>query len=133
MTECGSIEMLVVLAERGFTDKMALIRETVIGNDSGWRLLPLYQINPKSGQFVHRSFVSERFDTLRSLLELQSGDGVCRYSVPCQEIGAPNHEQVLAEKRASSTIKKSPPGYPRDRLRAAAMPMMITPLQPPPR
>ena len=31
--ECGSIEMLVELAERGSTDKMALIRESVIGND----------------------------------------------------------------------------------------------------
>ena len=31
--ECGSIEMLVEVAERGSTDKMALIRESVIGND----------------------------------------------------------------------------------------------------
>ena len=31
--ECGSIEMLVELAERGSTDKMALIRESVIGTD----------------------------------------------------------------------------------------------------
>ena len=63
----------------------------------GWRLLPFYQINPKSGQFVHRSF--ERFDKLRSLSELQFGDGVCRYSVPCQETGAPNHDKVLMEAR----------------------------------
>ena len=43
---------------------------------------------------------------------------------------APNHDKVLTEARASSTRK---PTKLSSRLRAAAVPMKITPLQPPPR
>lgn len=64
----------------------------------GWRLLPIYQMNPRSGQFVHRSF--ERLDTLRSLAELQFDDNACRYRVPCQDVTPLDHKQVLADAAA---------------------------------
>ena len=65
----------------------------------GWRLLPLYQIDPRSGQFVHRSF--KRLDTLRSLAELQfDDDRACRYRVPCQDVTPLAHQQVLADAAA---------------------------------
>jgi len=74
------------------------IRDAVLQIASvGWRLLPLYQINPKSGQFVHRSF--ERFDTLRSLAELQFLGDACRYRVPCQDTTSPDYEQVIEDSR----------------------------------
>lgn len=64
----------------------------------GWRLLPLYQINPRSGQFVHRSF--ERLDTLRSLAELDFDDSSCIYRMPCQDVKPLAHQKVLADAAA---------------------------------
>jgi selenocysteine lyase/cysteine desulfurase len=72
------------------------IRDAVlqIASDA-WRLLPLYQMSPQSGQFVHRTF--DRFDALRSLAELQFDDDACRYRIPCQEVAPPDYGKVLSD------------------------------------
>ena len=41
----------------------------------------------------------QRFGALRSLSELQFGDDACRYRVPCQVKGAPDHDKVLTKAR----------------------------------
>lgn len=73
----------------------------------GWRLLPYYQIDPKSGQFTHRSF--ERHDALRSLAELEFVRDGCTFRVPCQDTAPLDHAKVLEEaeviyKSAAKTV-----------------------------
>lgn len=79
-------------------EEAEFIRESIlqIATD-GWRLLPLYQMNPKSGQYTHRTF--KRLDALRSLSELTIAPNVCQYRAPCRESTPADFAKVLAEAR----------------------------------
>lgn len=48
--------------------------------DDGWKLLPFYQQNPVTGQYLHRSFKAHA--TLRTLSELEFGIGSACYRAP---------------------------------------------------